>query len=211
MDNSDIPQINIPGLNSGGSAKSKITLYAAVPSSDPDQAIILGWKEAEGSDIMDSQMEAVGSCSTVKYGLTPPSEKGVWVFEGQVRIAWSRGGPPDEPQDYDSDLSWEGEWRPPNKKELNGWAGVRPKLVGRIGPAPIERLPEKTGPRDETPPPERQPARTQMRPLDPPSRSSDWCACGKHVSECCCGEDHSGPHHPSGRAYYDEEWEQFYK
>lgn len=41
--------------------------------------------------------------------------------------------------------------------------------------------------------------------------SSSWCDCGKHKSECCCGESHNGPSHPSGRAYYDEEWEQFAK
>jgi len=45
----------------------------------------------------------------------------------------------------------------------------------------------------------------------PPRPRSEWCVCGKHVSECCCGEDHSPPHHPSGRAYDEEDYEQFYK
>lgn len=37
--------------------------------------------------------------------------------------------------------------------------------------------------------------------------------CGKFVGDCSCGEASSGgtPHHPSGRAYYEEEWEQFNK
>ena len=55
-------------------------------------------------------------------------------------------------------------------------------------------------------------ARAVMRG-DPRTLLSDdpFCVCGKHVSECCCGEDNNPPHHPSGRAYDEEDYEQFDK
>jgi len=45
------------------------------------------------------------------------------------------------------------------------------------------------------------------------SRRSAVCeGCGKFVGDCSCGDSARGiPHHPSGRAYDDEEWEQFHK
>jgi hypothetical protein len=117
-------QIEIPGLKGGGNFRSKITLIAAVPA-DPDQAIILGWNE-EANDIMDSQMEVIGSCSLNEYELDSPPGKGVWVFEGEILLSFSKGGDPFDPPDYDSDLSWEGEWRVPNDEEMTKWRGHKP-------------------------------------------------------------------------------------
>lgn len=246
---SDPPlRIHIPGLNTGGSIKSKITLYAAVPS-DPDQSIILGWTE-EGNDIMDSQMETLGSCWLGEYGLDNPPGKGIWVFEGEIIISFSKGGDPFEPQDYDSDLSWEGEWRPPNDEEMTKWRGHKAKHITyelkkeadtrKCGgywnnpklPKPNWKVncrlpcnhdgdhdfgPEfaawKTSsgwPQGGTPGVITKPVVGRSH-YSPPSGGGSWCACGKHVSECCCGESHGPQHHSSGRAYDEEDYDQFYK
>lgn len=196
----DPNRIDIPGLITGGSMKSKITLYAAAPSRDPDQSVILGWNE-EGNDIMDSQMEALGSCSLGDYGLDNPPGKGIWAFEGEICVTFSKGGDPMEPQDYDSGLHWEGKWRPPTDEEMTRWRGHKAthmthklkaeEIVTTPWPDPAI-LRGKQGPNSLS-------SGMVMR------SSSDWCACGKHVSECCCGEDHSPPHHPSGRAYDEED------
>jgi hypothetical protein len=237
----DPPRINIPGLNSGGNMRGKIALYAAVPS-DPDQSIILGWTE-EGNDIMDSQMVALGSCCLSEYGLDNPPGKGIWVFEGEIYITFSRGGDPMEPQDHDSDLSWEGEWRPPTDEEMTKWRGFKathttynakeedtrkcggywnnPKLekpnwkvhcsLPRLHKGDHDFGPEFAAWKAEKSPPIVVAKPVVGRPHYTPRSSSNWCACGKHVSECCCGENHNIPHHHSGRAYDEEDYEQFDK
>ena len=224
----DPPRIDIPGLSTGGTSRSKITLTAAVPS-DPDQSIILGWTEEEGHDIMDSQVEALGSCCLSEYGLDNPPGNGIWVFEGEVIISFSKGGDPFEPQDYDSDLAWKGEWRPPNDAEVGAWRGHKAEhLTHKLAeekkkePTNIEKgLAEAKKISSEWPgngtPDMPFSLGVVAKPkvgrshYTPPSVGGNWCACGKHVSECCCGENHNIPHHHSGRAYDEEDYEQFDK
>ena len=132
--------IHIPGLGSSGSVgPNKIVLYAAVPFNE-ESSLILSWKE-EG-EILSQETEAIGSASVEDYGLEGPDGKGVWVFEGTIKATFSRGGDPMEPPDYDHDLHWEGEWRPPNDEEDARWAAFKPVHVtdayGGKGPAHAE-------------------------------------------------------------------------
>ena len=120
-------QINIPGLKSGGSQTSKIIVYVASPP-DADQAIILNWEET-GTDMLTSEVEALGSYCISEYGLDNPPGNGVWVFDGELKVGWSRGGDPFEPQDYDHDLSWKGEWRSPSNEEILKWQGFKAKHI----------------------------------------------------------------------------------
>ena len=116
-------KINIPGLTGGGSQTSKILVYVASPP-DADQAIILRWEETD-TDILSSEIEALGSYCISEYGLDNPPGNGVWVFDGEIRVGWSRGGDPFEPQDYDHNLSWTGKWRVPNDEEMTKWRAFK--------------------------------------------------------------------------------------
>lgn len=203
------PPLTIEGLKGHGRHEGRIKVFIAASEHD---SIILGWVE-EGNDIMNTESEMTGSSNPEDYGLDHPPGQGIWVFEGRVIVAWSKCNHPEDPPEYDSDMSWEGEWRPPNDEELMGWRGFRAKHVtdeykgeGSADAKPAEDLSNIQKGLNE--------AKSIGRYSDnPPDRrtQSNFCACGKHVSECCCGEDHSPPHHPSGRAYDEEDYEQFYK
>lgn len=194
-------QIKLPGGRGGTSGPKKIKVYAAVPH-DGGDAIILNWEEE--TPLFGSYVEQIMSTAACDYGLDEPPSKGVWVFEGELEITGYQSNHPLDPPEWDTCENWKGEWRPPTDDELKAWGQNRPKLVGKAGPAPvepdkpvIEQLPPKTG--------------IPSYYASSPRRTDDFCVCGKHVSECCCGEDHNIPHHPSGRAYDEEEWEQFEK
>ena len=188
-------EIKLPGDRGGTSGPSKIKVFAAVPH-DGSDGMLLSWEEEKS--MFGGYVEDIMSMSICDYGLWEPPAPGVWVFEGELKITSYRSNHPEDPEEWDSSEHWTGEWRPPNVEELRAWGKRRPKLVGKVGPAPIE-------------PVEPAPKPTLQTYADPPRRSSEWCDCGKHVSECCCGESHGSNHHPSGRAYDEEDYEQFYK
>ncbi|MGD9730143.1 MAG: hypothetical protein AB7L09_02980 [Nitrospira sp.] len=110
--------MNLKGHGSCG--PSRIRLWAAVPTIG-DDALLLNWDEPD-NNILQTYSEAIGSPMLQEYGLTSPPGVGVWVFDGTVRISYYRSGDPLEPQDWDSDIEWEGEWRPPNDDEVSVWA-----------------------------------------------------------------------------------------
>jgi hypothetical protein len=190
-------QIKLPGDRGGSEGPQKLKVFAAAPH-DGSDGILLNWEEDKGGTkrgLFGTYVEdIVGSMALCDYGLDEPPGPGIWVFEGEFKVTYYRSNHPEDPEEWDTCEHWEGAWREPNADELKRWAKNKPVLTGKIGPTPIS--PDK-------------PAAVQ---LPSPIRSdNNWCVCGKHVSECCCGEDHSPPHHPSGRAYDEEDYEQFYK
>lgn len=131
---------------SGVAGPSKIRLWAAVPGIGMG-SIVLNWDEPD-NDIFQTYSETLGSPMLEDYGLDDPPGLGVWVFEGTVKVTYSRGGDPFEPQDWDSDISWEGEWRPPNDDENSAWAAHEAENVtedfdGKGSPAAEPEIPRR--------------------------------------------------------------------
>ena len=108
-------------FNCGGVyGPSKIRVWVAIPTSD-DPPFILNWDEPNGTVLQDYS-ESVMAPTLEEYQLDPPDGFGVWVFEGTVKVEYSQCGNPMDPPDWDCELTWEGEWRPPNDDEHNAWA-----------------------------------------------------------------------------------------
>lgn len=107
-------------LNERSFGPSKVRLWAAIPTSD-DPAFILNWEEPDGTVLQDYS-ESVMAPTLTEYQLDPPDGFGVWVFEGTVKIEYFQCGNPMDPPDWDCELTWEGEWRPPNDDENSSWA-----------------------------------------------------------------------------------------
>lgn len=206
----ELKRLEMELKGSGVCGPSKIRLWAAVPAIG-EGAIILNWDEPD-NDIFQTYSEMFGSPMLEEYGLDDPPGQGVWVFEGTVTVRYSRGGDPFEPQDWDSDIDWEGEWRPPNDDENSAWAAHEAENVTKdYDGEGSETATEEIEAGIVHNPPKRGPDYSDIPYRRESSSDGGFCVCGKHVSECCCGEDHSPPHHPSGRAYDEEDYEQFYK
>jgi hypothetical protein len=116
---------NLPGI-SGVYGPVKIIVYA-VRSPVDDLTTLLSWKEEGKGQILDIEVEGLNSSSAEDYGLDHPPGYGVWAFDGTIKLTFGKSNHPLDPPEYDHDLHWEGEWRPPTDEELSEWRGRKPK------------------------------------------------------------------------------------
>jgi len=119
------PKLSMPG-NSGVAGPNKITVYVVKTPVGGEGELLLSWKE-EGGDILNTEVEATNSSNPEDYGLSAPPGHGVWAFEGTIKLVFGQCNHPLDPPEYDHDIQWDGEWRPPTDEESSRWAARKPK------------------------------------------------------------------------------------
>lgn len=104
------------------------------------------------------EMESVGTALASDYGLDDVPGPGIWVKEGRVSMRAVRVNCPLDPDEWDTELSYTGEWRRPVVHELlaavHGRAPLTLLAQGVSASLPIEQMEADSERRDRFDPPD---------------------------------------------------------
>jgi hypothetical protein len=94
----------------GGHATAKVWVMVCEPRRSEGgraDSFLVAWK----GEAFDGEVNAVGSMLASDYGLDDVPGPGMWVMEGEMKVSSYRCNRPDDPEEWDTSLKYEGEWR----------------------------------------------------------------------------------------------------
>jgi hypothetical protein len=92
-------------------------------------SFLVAWK----GEAFDGEVNAIGSMNAGDYGLDDVPGPGLWVLEGTVKLSAYRCNNPLDPEEWDTSIEFDGEFRRPTQGELT--AAARGYAPGGVKPA----------------------------------------------------------------------------